>query len=118
MDKTTLKSELLKVATAFESDGSPFDVAGIMPVFPDLTIESYIFQVHAGWLNDMSHSQALDVVIDKLYELLKPDALRYVNRVEICVKPDDIRCIAQDIIVNRINFQPLVVPYSYFQLQY
>ena len=116
MDKQTLKTELTRVVRAFEQEGRQLEVVGIIAIYPDLPSTSYVLQVYAESLTKLpSCSDALSIVIDKLYEVLPQEALRYINRVEICDKQGDIHCISDDLITNLINFQPPVMPYSYIE---
>jgi hypothetical protein len=115
MDKRTLKENINSVIQAFKEEGHSVELAGIIPLYPEIPSTSYILQIYSSWLNEMSScGEALDTVIDKLYELLTPDVLKYINRVEICDENGDIHCMSDDLILNEINYQPLAIPYNYY----
>ncbi|OWY22522.1 hypothetical protein C7N43_38120 [Sphingobacteriales bacterium UPWRP_1] len=114
MDKDTLKQHCLKVIESFTDQGHSVELAGIVPLYPQLPTTSYVLQVFSTWLNQMpTCNAATNMVIARLYELMPREALRYINRVEICDENGEIHCMSDDLIINDLNFQPLSIPYNY-----
>jgi hypothetical protein len=106
MDTTTLKNELLKFADALAHKGRTLDFLGIAPIFPEFPSTSYVLQVHGMWL-DMIDSgyESGKIVIDELFASVSKDALRRINRVDVCANNSDIRCTQPNTIINTMNYE-------------
>ncbi len=104
------------VAQAFKAEGHAIELVGIVPLFPEIPSTSYIVQIYSTWFNQMpTYSEAIAMVVDKLFELLPATTLRYVSSGDICHKQADIHCRQEDIIMNEIGYQPLYVPYHFVE---
>jgi hypothetical protein len=114
MDKLTLKKNILALIKAFKADGHPIEVAGIIPLYPDLQTSSYVLQIYSSWLNTLpSYRIALQEVVGKLYQLLPQTALRYIHCVEVCGTLTRLHCTADDLIINELRYQPATTTHSY-----
>jgi hypothetical protein len=114
MDKLTLKKNILALIQAFKADGHSIEVAGIIPLYPDLQTSSYMLQIYSSWLNTLpSNRIAIQAVVDKLYQLLPPNALRYIHGIEICNLLTRLHCTTDDLIINELRYQPAATTYNY-----
>ncbi len=114
LTQNKLKVELQKVINAFEQEGRPLEFVGIAPLYLQLLNTSYVVQVYAAWLDEMSNcNDALNLVIDKLYELLSADVLRYINRVNIISDSGEVHCTSKGLILNKPEFETLTEPFDY-----
>jgi hypothetical protein len=111
MDKHTLKQALEPVFASFEADGTPIELAGIMPTYPDVQTETYILQVYSSWLNQIPGcAEPIRIVVEKLFALLTPDILYHIDRVEICDDKGDVHCTSDAIIVGLEGYTYIPMP--------
>ena len=108
MDKTILAEEIRKVIASFEKEGKYFEFAALVPTYRGDSKTSYIFQVSAEWLVNMSTPE-FTLIIQRLYELLEDKFILYINRVNIYKEYGDIQALPGDVIlINKIGYQPEV----------
>jgi hypothetical protein len=98
---------------AFHEEGKKIGLLGIVPVYPDIPSSSYVVQIYSTWLNEKPMYSGLDEVITKIYSMYPPAVLGYINRVDVCSSNSEIHCMADELIVNDINYQPLAYQYNF-----
>ena len=115
MDKSALKKIHKDFLTAIEAAGYPILFAGIPPVLPEYE-KPYKLQVYSPKLMELGNYDALAVLIYKRHEMLSVPVRTEVSRVEICAKIEDIACRKEDIIINKIKYEPLSIPYRFLEM--
>jgi hypothetical protein len=115
MDKNELKKVLRPFLASLEADGYPIDFAGIPPVLPEYEMP-YNLQLYSPKLLEMGISQALFMLAHRRHERLPIDVRRLISRMEVCPKLDDINCRKEDIIINKIKYKPLEIPYQMLEM--
>ncbi len=107
MDITELKQAVEEVVQIIERDSHPFKFVGLIPAYPGVADTSYILQVSADWLDNYTCTDNSRYVIDKLYQHLSPELLRYINRLDIYSPGGYLHCMSPDLILrNEINYKP------------
>jgi hypothetical protein len=115
MDKSELKKVVHRFLIALEKDGFPIDFAGIPPVLPEYEMP-YNLQIYAPKLLEMGVSDALNMLAHRQYELWNTDVRGLISHTKLCRKPEDIACRKEDIIINKIKYQPLTIPYRMLEM--
>jgi hypothetical protein len=80
MDKEALVDEVKRVLASFSAEGKHFDLVELETVFPG---DRFILHVSADWLDSLGSTGAIDVMVSRLFELLSPTTLRFLNRVHV-----------------------------------
>ena len=113
------KSKLIKIMQQFviqlETDGYPVGFAGIPPVLPEYEMP-YNLQIYSPKLLELGISQALFMLAHRRHEQLPIEARKLISRMEVCRKPEEIACRKEDIIVNKIKYKPLTIPYQMLEM--
>jgi hypothetical protein len=60
--------------------------------------------------------QALFMLAHRRHEQLPIEIRRLISRMEVCPKIEDINCRKEDIIINKIKYQPLNIPYRMLEM--
>jgi hypothetical protein len=115
MDKQSLlKKELLKLVEVFKAEGQKIELLGVIPVYPDIPSTSFVVQIYSTWLNEKpNYFDAIKAVTSKIYSMYPSSIIRYINRVDVCTNNSEIHCMADELIVNDINYQPLAYQYNF-----
>lgn len=115
MDKSTIKKVAAQFIAAIEADGYEIYFAGIPPVLPEYE-RPYNLQLYSPQFLEMGIPNAIRMLVYKKHELLSAEIRKILRDIQICRKPEDIACREEDIIVNKINYQPLNIPYQLFEM--
>ena len=115
MDKSKLKKIMLQFLTSLEADGYPISFAGIPPVLPEYEMP-YNLQIYSPKLLEMGFHDAYTLLVNREHQQLSIDIRKIVSRIQLCRKPEDIACRKEDIIINKIKYQPLTIPYRMLEM--
>ena len=115
MDKSTIKKVAAQFVATLEAEGYPIDFAGIPPVLPEYE-RPYSLQLYAPIFLEMGISKAIRMLVYKKHELLSVEIRKVLTDIQVCRKPEDIACREEDIIINKINYQPLTIPYQFLEM--
>jgi hypothetical protein len=110
MDKDEIKEILRTFLAQLEADGYPIAFAGIPPSLPEYEWRLNL-QIYSTKFVELSVFTSLDIVIKRMFDLLSVDVRSQLSRIQICRTPADIACRAEDIIINKIKYRPLTIPY-------
>jgi hypothetical protein len=114
LKKELLKKELLKLVEVFKEEGQKIELLGVIPVYPDISSTSFVVQIYSTWLNEKpNYFDAIKAVTSKIYSMYPSSIIRYINRVDVCTNNSEIHCMADELIVNDINYQPLAYQYNF-----
>jgi hypothetical protein len=105
MDKQILVTEIKKMLTSFKNQDKCFTFVSIEPVYPNLTDSTYILNVFAPWVNEISCYDAIDLIIKKMHKTISKQYQSYISRVHIYENENDImpHCEGVIEIENRIG---------------
>jgi hypothetical protein len=107
MDIKELKSEVRKYIAAMKKDGKDISFAALIPVYPWLEDTSYVLQVSADWIENMSFKEVIDYMIPKMFEVLDERTRLFINRVDTFDEKGDVFCESKDLIlINKIYYNP------------
>lgn len=81
-----LVNEAKKFLNSFESEGKHFRFAALVPIYPYLSGTPYTLVVDAEWLNKMTYGQALDLLVDRLFEVTDSKTRLKLNGVDVYLK--------------------------------
>lgn len=115
MDKSTIKATAAQFVAALEADGYDIHFAGIPPVLPEYE-RPYSLQLYAPQFLEMGVTTALRMLTFKKHELLSIEIRKVLTGIQVCRKPEDIACREEDIIVNKIKYLPLTIPYRFLEM--
>ena len=115
MDKNELKKIQKAFLASIEAEGYPILFAGLPPVLPEYE-KPYSLQMYAPQLREMGTHDAYLFLARRRHELLSPEVRTIVSRVELCTKIDEIACRKEDIIINKIKYEPLSIPYRLLEM--
>ena len=115
IDKNTIKMAVTQFVAALEADGYSIDFAGIPPTLPEYE-RPYSLQLYASQFLEMGITTAILMLTYKKHELLSVELRKVLNGLQVCRKPEDIACREEDIIVNKIKYQPLTIPYQFLEM--
>ena len=115
MDKSTIKEVAAQFVAAIEAEGYEILFAGIPPVLPEYE-RPYSLQLYAPQFLEMGVTTALRMLTYKKHELFSVEIRKVLTGIQVCRKPEDIACRQEDIIVNKINYQPLTIPYQFLEM--
>ena len=110
MDKDTLKETLLQFLKQLESEGYPVSFAGLPPSLPEYKWRLNL-QLYSTKFLEIGIYESLRIVVYRMSDLLSEDVREQLSRIQICRTPADIACRAEDIIINKIKYRPLTIPY-------
>jgi len=92
MDSKELKQRLDKFMQACKSKGYSIDELCIVPAYPGISDSSYNVQVKADWLNKTICSEALEILIDILFETTDVETRTNIFCIQILDKNEDVSC--------------------------
>lgn len=92
MDRTELKELLQPFQLKCAENGKPLDGICVEDAFPGDSSTSYIIQVKAPWVDGMYCSDALDFLIDRLWETTDEDLRKKVFSIQVIDKRDELHC--------------------------
>lgn len=97
MDREQLKEKLESFRALAEKNGYPLTDLCIEEAYPGDSSSSYIIKVLAPWVDNMDCSQALDILIDILWETVDEETRKYVFAINIHDSQDLLHCATEDI---------------------
>ncbi len=104
MDKKLLVIEIKKVIEAFREQSKTFDFVALVSTYG--TDDSFILNVRADWLDTFpSRYEAIDLIVQKLYELMDKTYLRAINRIHLLDKDEKLPYTADLIIEKSDNYK-------------
>ncbi len=115
MDKNELKKIHRDFLATIEAEGYPILFAGIPPVLPEYD-KPYNLQIYSPKLMALGMYDALSILVNKRHDLLSSEVRTAVSRVQICRTIDEIACRKEDIIINKIKYEPLSIPYRLLEM--
>ncbi len=115
MDKETIKAIATKFVEALNKDGYDIEFAGIPPVFPEYE-RPYNLQIYAKKFTEMGVFSALDLLVNRKHKQITLEARKILTDIQVCRKIEDIACREEDIIVNKIKYRPLTLPYQMLEM--
>lgn len=114
MDKDTLKNEIRIMLEKVQADGYEIAFAGIPPFLPEYD-KPVKLQILMPQFKGHSYS-AISLITDRIFEHFDLKERGKIWRVETCQSIADIACREEDIIINRINYKPLNIPYRLLEM--
>ena len=114
MDKDTLKEEIRIMLAGVQADGYEITFAGMPPFLPEYD-KPVKLQVLMPQFKGRSYS-AISLITDRIFKHFDLAGRREIWRVEVCQSIKDIACREEDIIINRINYKPLNIPYRLLEM--
>ena len=115
MDKNKLKKIVHQFLALLEADGYPIGFAGIPPLLPEYE-SPYNLQLYSPKLLGMGFHDAYTMLVQREHAQLSVEVRKLISRIEICRKPGDIACRKEDIIINKIKYKPLTIPYQMLEM--
>ena len=115
MDKNKLKKIITPFLISLENDGYAIEFAGLPPLLPEYETP-YNLQLFSPKLKELGFSEAYDMLAHRWHQQLPIEIRRLVSRIEICRKQEDIICRKEDIIINKIKYKPLILPYQMLEM--
>jgi hypothetical protein len=110
MDKDELKILMLDFLNKLEADGYNIDFAGLIPWLPEYD-EPYKLQIYSAQFSETGIMSAISMLVRRLHEQFSPEIRRHINGFDVCRKPEDIACRKEDILINKIKYRGLSIPY-------
>jgi hypothetical protein len=115
MDKSKLKKIVQQFLASLEAEGYSIGFAGIPPLLPEYE-SPYNLQLYAPNLLSIGFHDAYTLLAQREHEQLSVEVRKLISRIEICRKPEDIVCRKEDIIINKIKYKPLEIPYQMLEM--
>jgi hypothetical protein len=115
MDKSELKKIMHRYLVALEVEGYRIEFAGIPPLLPEYETP-YNLQLYSPKLLEMGIYDALSMLVHREHKQLPVEVRQLISRIELCRKMEDIACRKEDIIINKIKYQPLTIPYRMLEM--
>ena len=110
MDKDELKALMLDFLNKLEADGYSIDFAGLVPWLPEYD-EPYNLQIYSAQFSKTGIMAAISLLVQRLHTQFSPEIRRHINGLNMCWTPEDIACRAEDILINKIKYRGLSIPY-------
>jgi hypothetical protein len=110
MDKDELMEILRPFLAQLEAEGYPIEFAGLPPSLPEYEWRLNL-QIYSPKFLEIGVSKSLRIIVYRMFDLLSLDVREQLSRIQICRTPNDIACRAEDIIINKIKYRPLTIPY-------
>ena len=115
MDKSALKKIHKDFLASVEAEGYPILFAGIPPVLPEYE-KPYSLHIYSPKLMEMGSYDAYLLLARKRHDMLSVEVRTEVSRVVLCRRVEDIACRKEDIIINKIKYEPLSIPYRFLEM--
>ena len=113
------KDELIMIVRSFiatiEADGYPIAFAGIPPLLPEYE-KPYNLQVFSPKLMELGISTGRSLLVQYKHKLLPSEVRRLISGIQLCRTIEDIVCREEDVIVSKIKFRPLDIPYRFLEM--
>lgn len=90
MDKKILVTEIRKMLGSFKNEDKCFSFVSLEPVYPSLSDSTYILNVFAPWVKNISCYGAIDIIIDKMHKTMSKTYRNWISRVHIYENENDI----------------------------
>ena len=110
MDKNELMEMLHQFFVQLEAEGYPIEFAGLPPSLPEYEWRLNL-QIYSLKFLEIGISESLRILVYRMADLLPYDVEDHISRIQICRRPADIACRAEDILINKIKYWPLATPY-------
>lgn len=110
MDKDELKALMIDFFNKFEADGYSIDFAGLVPWLPEYD-EPYNLQIYSAEFSKTGIMAAIPLINQRLRDQFPIEIRRHIHGLNMCWTPEDIACRAEDILVNKIKYRGLSIPY-------
>jgi hypothetical protein len=110
MDKDELIAILRPFLAQLEAEGYPIEFAGLPPSLPEYEWRLNL-QIYSPKFLELGISASLRLIAYRMFDLLSVEVRSQLSRIQICRTPADISCRAEDIIINKIKYRPLTIPY-------
>jgi len=105
MDSKELKQRLSNFIEACKSKGRPIDEMCLIPAYPGITDSSYNVQVKAEWLNRIICSEALEILIDILFDSTDVETRTNIFCIQILNDNEDVSCQSEEVEQFRLENQ-------------
>lgn len=96
MDRNQLEVSLQSFRKACQAKGRPLTDMCIIEAYPGDVSTSYIVQVKANWVEEMDCSEAIDFLIDILWETSDEKVRKRIFSIEVLDKNDQLHCLSQN----------------------
>jgi hypothetical protein len=110
MDKDELMTIVRQFLAQLEMEGYPIAFAGVPPSLPEYEWRLNL-QIYSPKFLEIGIYKSLDLVVQRMFDLLSVDVRSQLSRIQICRTLADIACREEDIIINKIKYRPLTIPY-------
>lgn len=102
MDREELKKALQPFIGACSDKGRPIVDFCLEEAFPGDTSTSFFIQVKAPWIDDLSCSEALDFLLEVLWDTTSVDTRKKIFCIQILDSADQMHC-SSDIAINQAS---------------
>ena len=113
MDKEKLKEKIRTVLDEIQAEGYEITFAGMPPFLPEYD-KPIKLQVVMPQFD--SFFKAISLINVHIFKHFTIDERGEIWRVEPCENVRDIACREEDIIINRIGYKPLNMPYRFLEM--
>ncbi len=115
MDKDELINVIRSFVATIEADGFDITFAGIPPSLPEYE-KPYNLQILSPKLLDLGISTGRSLLVQYKHKILSAEVRGLISRIQLCRTIDDIVCREEDVIVSKIKFRPLDIPYRFLEM--
>ena len=113
------KDELMMIVRSFletiEADGYKIAFAGLPPVLPEYE-KPYNLQIFSPKLMELGISKGRSLLVQYKHKLLPIEVRSLISGIQLCRTIEDIVCREEDVIISRIKFRPLDIPYRFLEM--
>lgn len=81
-----LVNEARKFLHSFEMEGKHFRFAALVPIYPYFSDTPYTLVVDAEWLDKLPYGEALDLLVDRLFEVTNSKTRLKLNGMDVYSK--------------------------------
>jgi len=98
MDRTILvNSEIEKFKVACANKGYPLRDTCLKEAYEGDASTSFILEVVADWIDGMDCSEALDILIDLMWETMDEDTRKNIFSITIFDSKDELHCETEEV---------------------
>lgn len=97
MDKEQLKAKLTPWMALNAKNGYPLQDLCLEEAFPGVAGTSYAVRVRANWVDNMSCSDALDILIDAMWETVAEEDRKFVFYIDVHDSSDELHCQSNEL---------------------
>jgi hypothetical protein len=94
MDSEQLKLSLKSFVEECAAQGKPLTNVCVRPAYPGDSSSSFIVEVKADWIDDMTCSPVLDFLYDVLFATTTPQIRQNIFTILILDSTEQVHCIA------------------------